>query len=66
LLRLEARKKTRMVLKVRRSQEFDDATVREIRNNYSPDKIIEMANYYQVSQDTIRKVAKGKTYAWVK
>jgi len=55
-----------MVLKVRRSQEFDDATVREIRNNYSPDKIIEMANYYQVSQDTIRKVAKGKTYAWVK
>jgi Mor family transcriptional regulator len=55
-----------MVLKVRRSQEFDDATVIEIRKNYSPDKIIEMANHYQVSQDTIRKVAKGKTYAWVK
>jgi hypothetical protein len=66
LLRTQARKEIWVVLKVRRNQEFDDATVREIRKNYSPDKIIEMANYYQVSQDTIRKVAKGKTYAWVK
>ena len=66
MLRTQARKEIWVVLKVRRNQEFDDATVREIRKNYSPDKIIEMANYYQVSQDTIRKVAKGKTYAWVK
>ena len=27
--------------------------------------VIELANRYGVSQETIRKIAKGKVYAWV-
>ena len=52
---------------------FIEDEVRTIRVEYigreqshKNTSVIELANRYGVSQETIRKIAKGKIYAWVK
>lgn len=49
---------------------FSVEEIRDIRATYVHGKgninIIELAKKYNVSQITIRKVAKGHTYGWVK
>jgi hypothetical protein len=53
--------------------EFTTEEVRYIRSVYvgrkeamSSPNVIELANQFGVSQETIRKIAKGRTYKWVK
>ena len=68
MLRLETRKDTQVVLRLnpKRTTGFTDDEVRTIRKEYTPAKIIEMALHYQTSQDTIRCIAKRRTYKGVK
>jgi DeoR/GlpR family transcriptional regulator of sugar metabolism len=54
------------------NQKLTDDQVREIRAKYVSAigrngfaNVIELANSYGVAQETIRKVAKRKTYKWV-
>ena len=37
-----------------------------IRKEYQPSHVIELAKRFSVTQETIRNVAKRRTFAWVK
>ena len=37
-----------------------------IRDEYAPSRVIELAQRFSVTQETIRNVAKRHTFSWVK
>ena len=54
------------------ARKLTDQEVLEIRKEYkafvgakNSTNVMELAQRYGVAQDTIRKIAKGKTYKWV-